>query len=170
RRQAMHGAIIDDILSNDKPIDAVIFTGDAVMSNFPLWRKSYWRCFLCQTNRLRAAGILFFPTLGNHEVLSEALPVIRAATLVNTNYQIPALKENLTQQLAKAYDAGENFASSIGPGNFSATTAATSQIDVATSQGRNVLKGWERRIWKGDLDSARKFGQFEGQLQANFYA
>ena len=44
-QQAMHGRVVTDILNNDSQIDAVIFTGDAVMSNFVLRKKNCWQCF-----------------------------------------------------------------------------------------------------------------------------
>ena len=69
--QAIHGKVVDDIFQNNSSIDAVLFTGDAVMSNFILWKKFYWRCFLKVTDRFGKSGIPFYPTLGNHEALSE---------------------------------------------------------------------------------------------------
>jgi len=66
-KQTIHRKVIDDILEHDGKIDAVIFTGDAVMTNFFLWKKAYWKCFLSQSDRFRAAGIPFFPSLGNHD-------------------------------------------------------------------------------------------------------
>lgn len=38
-KQAVHGKVVDDFLQNDGSIDAVIFTGDAFMTNFPLWKR-----------------------------------------------------------------------------------------------------------------------------------
>src|SRR5713226_5845627 len=76
-KQAIHGRVVDDIFKNNGSIDAVIFTGDAVMSNFFLWKKDYWQCFLTQTNRFRDHHIPFYPSLGNHEVLPAIVPLLK---------------------------------------------------------------------------------------------
>src|SRR5215469_1492223 len=79
-KQAIHGKVVDDIFAQNGKIDGVVFTGDAVMSNFFLWKKDYWRCFLLQTHRFRAHGIPFYPTLGNHEALPSVLPLLKTTS------------------------------------------------------------------------------------------
>lgn len=162
--QAIHGKVVDDILKNDVPINAVIFTGDAVMTNFPLWKKGYWQCFLSQSNRFRAAGIPFYPSLGNHEVLTPVVP-LKTAAATGTSGPMSA-QQDRASQVAKAYDAGEAVAAAkqpLGP------EAVVETVEPYTTQGRALLKEWERRIKNGDTVSAHKFGQFEGHLQRSFY-
>ena len=166
-KQALHGKVVDDIFASDGPIDAVVFTGDAVMTNFLVWKKDYWRCFLSQSNRFRKANIPFYPSLGNHEVLSPFLPLIKTSALAATESGAHALAEqDMAKRIAEAYDAGE-----IAGGNPPPAAAAVMEtVDPSTKQGQTVLKQWERGIANGDAVSAHKFGQFEGRLQQSFYA
>lgn len=164
--QAIHGKVVDDILKNDGPINAVIFTGDAVMTNFPLWKKAYWRCFLSQSNRFQAAGIPFYPSLGNHEVLTPVVPLMKTTAATGTSGPMSAGQDRASQ-VANAYEAGEKAAAAIpraGP------EAVVETVEPSTKQGQALLKDWERGIGKGDAVSAHKFGQFEGHLQKSFYA
>ncbi len=163
--QAIHGKVVDDILKNDGPMNAVIFTGDAVMTNFPLWKKGYWRCFLSQSNRFRAAGIPFYPSLGNHEVLIPVVPLMKTTAATGTSGPMSA-EQDRASQVAKAYEAGEKAAAIPGPG----PEAVVETVKPYTKQGQALLKEWERGIGKGDAVSAHKFGQFEGHLQKSFYA
>jgi len=157
--QAIHGRVVGDILAHDGPIDAVIFTGDAVMSTFYLWEKAYWDCFLCQSNRFRSAGIPFYPSLGNHEVLSPAVPVIKSTTAL----QEPSGPKVNEKELAEAYDRGEE-----------PTPAPPKEIQteagIRQSSDPGQLKKLEKYVNRGDADSATKFGQFERDVQQNFYA
>jgi hypothetical protein len=43
--QQIHGSVVESLLTK-KDYDAVIFTGDAVMTNFPLWAGQYWTSYL----------------------------------------------------------------------------------------------------------------------------
>ena len=166
-KQAVQGKVVDDIFRNDGPLDAVIFTGDAVMSNFALWRKGYWRCFLCQANRFRSGKIPFYPVLGNHEVLPEIVPLIETTSTASTmvNPQEVSGEQDPVQRIAKAYEAGEE--PKVGPGALLA--APRERIDPNSTQGRAQLKRWESGISRQDVDSANRFGQFERQLQTAFY-
>jgi hypothetical protein len=169
--QAIHGKVVDDILAHDGPTDAVIFTGDAVMTNFPLWRKSYWRCFLSQSNRFRAAGIPFYPSLGNHEVLPGIVPLLKTQELASAQFAIQeqGVSADIDSQvatLAKAYDLGEEPTPS--PEQVE-NVASAEQIDPNSKQGRATLRQWERGISKGNAKDAYKFGQFENNLQMSFY-
>jgi Calcineurin-like phosphoesterase len=164
--QAVHGKVVDDILKNDGPIDAVIFTGDAVMTNFPLWRKDYWRCFLSQSNRFQTAGIPFYPSLGNHEVLIPIVPLMKTTAAPGTSGPMAAGQDQAAQ-VAAAYEAGEQAAAAKQPPG---PEAVVETVEPSTKQGRALLKEWERGIGKGDVASAHKFGQFEGHLQKSFYA
>ena len=164
--QAIHGKVVDDIFQNDGPINAVIFTGDAVMTNFPLWKKGYWRCFLCQTNRFQKAGIPFYPSLGNHEVLIPIVPLMKTTSAPAMSAPMTAGQDRAAQ-VAAAYEAGEKAAAAK---QLPGPEAVAETVEPSTKQGQAVLKGWERGIGKGDAVSAHKFGQFEGQLQKSFYA
>jgi len=165
-KQALHGRIVDDILEHDGPIDAVVFTGDAVMSNFPLWKKAYWRCFLSQSNRFQKAHIPFYPSLGNHEVLSPVVPLLRTTAFATTEAGANALADhNIERRIAEAYDAGERAAASPQ----AAPTALVETVDPSSKQGKTLLKQWERGIANGDARSANHFGEFEGHLQKSFY-
>lgn len=164
-KQAIHGEVVKDILNNDGPINAVIFTGDAVMTNFPLWKKSYWRCFLSQSNRFQAAGIPFYPTLGNHEVLIPIVPLMKTTAAAGMSGPMSA-QQDQASRVAKAYDAGEKAAAAKQPPG---PEAVVETVKPSTKQGQALLKEWERGIGKGDAVSAHKFGQFEGHLQRSFY-
>lgn len=166
-KQALHGKVVDDILANDGHIDAVIFTGDAVMTNFVLWKKDYWRCFLSQSNRFRKAKIPFYPSLGNHEVMSPVVPLIQTTALSSSpaGNQI-LLEQDAATRIAAAYDAGESAAAKPRP----AAAAVFETVEPSTKKGQAALKQWERGIATGDAASANQFGQFEGHLQASFYA
>lgn len=166
-KQALHGKVVDDIFANNGYIDAVIFTGDAVMTNFPLWKKAYWRCFLTQSDRFRRANIPFYPSLGNHEVLSPIVPLMKTAGLATTEGAAQALAEqDFAKRVALAYDAGERASANPPP-----TAAAVAQtLDPSSKIGQTLLSQWEQGVAKGDAASANQFGQFEGHLQRTFYA
>jgi hypothetical protein len=165
-KQAIHGSVVDDIFEHDQPVDAVIFTGDAVMSNFFLWKKAYWRCFLCQTDRFRAVGIPFYPSLGNHEVLSPLIPAIRMSAQSSANAQQKRNASKATEhEISEAYDRGEEPTRSPEP----MEEATSTLVDPYSKKGQAILKQWEKGINKGDVDSANNFGQFERQVQMNFY-
>jgi len=166
--QAIHGKVVDDILKNDEPIDAVIFTGDAVMTNFPLWKKGYWQCFLSQSNRFQAAGIPFYPSLGNHEVLIPIVPLMKTTAASGASGPMSAPQDRASQ-VAAAYDAGETAAAAAAK-QPPAPEAVVERVGPSTKQGQALLKLWEEGIGKGDVASAHKFGQFEGHLQQSFYA
>jgi hypothetical protein len=167
-KQALQGKVVDDIFRNDGPIDAVIFTGDAVMSNFALWKKDYWRCFLCQTNRFRSSRIPFYPALGNHEVLPGIVPLMDSAEPRSTmaNPQEVTGESDPIQRIAKAYAAGEE--PKVSPGAL--RDAQKEPLDPNSAQGRAQLKKWERGIYAQQIESANRFGQFERQVQSAFYA
>lgn len=166
--QAIHGKVVDDILKNDGSIDGVIFTGDAVMTNFPLWKKAYWKCFLGQTNRFRANGIPFYPSLGNHEVLSPIVPLLKTTAASRTGFLMPQTEIHQDPQRAvvQAYEAGEE--PKVGRAQLD-SAETIEQVDINSKQGRAVLKHWEQGISKKDSESANKFGQFERHLQKTFY-
>src|SRR6267143_781446 len=110
-KQALHGKVVDDILANNGAIDAVVFTGDAVMTNFPLWKKAYWQCFLSQSDRFRKANVPFYPSLGNHEVLSPVVPLMNTTALVSAEGGAHVLAEqDPGKRVTEAYDAGERAA------------------------------------------------------------
>jgi len=166
-KQAIHGRIVTDILENDKPINAVIFTGDAVMSNFFLWKKDYWKCFLSQASRFGAEGIPFYPSLGNHEVLSPIVPVMQITSPAEATVMQPRTPQEMERAVAQAYDEGEE--PTPAPMAQEQVPASAQPLNPASKEGQALLKQWERGIAKGDVASANKFGQFEHSLQLNFY-
>ncbi len=169
-REAIHGEVVSDIFKNDGRIDAVIFTGDAVMTNFFLWKSAYWRCFLSQSNRFRDAGIKFYPSLGNHEVLPDFIPglTIDDSIAVKLARLEKAEAFGLEDQLSRAYDLGEESmpmdTDTPGPGGKS-----ESFVDPNSKRGQATLKRWERGASQGNAEDAEKFGQFERHLQTTFY-
>jgi hypothetical protein len=170
-RQAIHGTVVDDIFKNDGAIDAVIFTGDAVMSNFFLWKKKYWQCFLSQSDRFRANGIEFYPSLGNHEVLPAIVPALRTTTAEASGFT-PTPPQNRTEvdlenQLARAYELGEEPTT---PAEVLQKSPVVEEVDISSKKGLATLKAWERGVNKKDILSANKFGQFERHLQSTFYS
>jgi hypothetical protein len=168
-KQAIHGKVVDDIFKNNGSIDAVIFTGDAVMSNFFLWKKDYWKCFLNQTNRFRDQGIPFYPSLGNHEVLPAIVPLLKISTARSMGFAMlqADIEKSRQGSVALAYEAGEE--PKIEPKDLEATRQAAPSIDANTKQGRAQLKQLEKAISKGDTEAANKLGQFENQVQTAFY-
>jgi len=169
-KQAIHGKVVDDIFASDGSIDAVIFTGDAVMTNFVLWKKDYWRCFLSQCNRFRAAGIPFYPSLGNHEVLPSFFPAmtVQASAEPNMLQEKNQTEADREKQVSRAYERGESLAPA--PKAIAGAAAVEAQIDPSSKQGQAALKELERGINNQDAASAYKFGQFERSLQLSFYS
>ena len=167
KEQAIHGKVVDDILQNSGSINAVMFTGDAVMTNFPLWKKEYWKCFLSQTNRFRDHGIPFYPSLGNHEVLSPIVP-LRTTEAAATGFLMPQaeIQKDPRRAVAQAYESGEEPAVRREQLESAPVTAV---IDPSSKNGRDQLKEWERGISRKDPESANKFGQFERHVQNTFY-
>jgi hypothetical protein len=168
--QAIHGAVVDDIFKNDGAIDGVVFTGDAVMSNFVLWKKKYWKCFLSQSNRFRANGIEFYPSLGNHEVLPAILPALKVTSAEATGFA-PKAAETKTEagivsQLARAYELGEEPSATK---EALESSTVVQEVDISSKTGLNTLKAWERAADKKDIASANKIGQFERHVQTTFY-
>ena len=168
-KQAIHGKVVDDIFAQNGKIDAVIFTGDAVMSNFFLWKKDYWRCFLTQSHRFRAHAILFYPTLGNHEVLPPIVPLLKTTNAEATGFTAARAqsKTELRSQVIEAYEAGEQPKGTV---KQLETAPTAEQVDPTTKDGQKLLKQWEKEIADKNLVSTNKFGQFERHLQTNFYA
>jgi len=168
-RQAVHGKIVDDIFRNDGSINAVIFTGDAVMSNFFAWRSKYWKCFLSQSNRFVASGIDFYPALGNHEVLPSIVPALKTTSAEATGF-VPnvqrATATSIQEQLSRAYDMGEEPRTPI---TVRQTAPVEEEVDFSTASGLRTVKKWEAGINRGDVLSANKFGQSEHHLQFSFY-
>lgn len=172
-KQAIHGMVVTDILTHDQQnkgeIDGVIFTGDAVMTNFFLWKKSYWRCFLSQADRFHTEGIPFYPSLGNHEVLPGFVPAFslqKELTPVADTHDLEPRKIEAT--VATEYDRGEEPTPS--PELFAPTTTPGQQVDISTKAGQEAVRQWERQISRGNLQAAYKFGQFEHNLQQAFYS
>ena len=165
--QAIHGKVVDDILKSNGSINAVIFTGDAVMTNFPLWKKAYWKCFLSQANRFRDHGIPFYPSLGNHEVLPPIVP-LKTTDRSSTGFLMPQaeIEKDPQRAVVQAYEAGEQ--PKVGREQLE-SAEVTPPIDLNSKQGRAQLKRWERGISKKDVESANKFGQVERHLQTTFY-
>jgi hypothetical protein len=168
-KQAIHGRVVDDIFKNNGSIDAVIFTGDAVMSNFFLWKKGYWQCFLTQTNRFRDHRIPFYPSLGNHEVLPAIVPLLKITPPKAVGFAMPQadIEKNRQTSVALAYDAGEE--PKIGRQESESAQQAAPSIDANTKQGRAQWKQLEKAISKGDTEAANKLGQFQNQVQTAFY-
>ncbi|HYL16562.1 MAG TPA: metallophosphoesterase family protein [Terriglobales bacterium] len=167
-KQAIHGKVVDDIFAQNAKIDAVIFTGDAVMSNFFLWKKDYWRCFLTQTHRFRTHGIPFYPTLGNHEVLPPIVPLLKTTNPEATGFTAVRAQSGaeLQSQVVQAYEAGEEPKRTV---RELETAPPAEQVDPTTKRGQKLLKQWEKQIAEKNLASTNKFGQFERHLQTSFY-
>lgn len=167
-KQAIHGKVVDDIVNNNGSIDAVLFTGDAVMSNFILWKKHYWRCFLIQTKRFRDSGIPFYPTLGNHEVLPAIVPFLKITSAKQMGFVLqPEMQKDLRAAVAQAYSFGEE--PTLTRQELESAEKPLPTIDANSKQGRAQLKQLERAISKGDTEAANQLGQFERQTQAAFY-
>jgi hypothetical protein len=167
--QAIHGKVVDDIFKNNGAIDAVIFTGDAVMSNFFLWKNDYWKCFLSQANRFGARGIPYYPSLGNHEVLPAIVPLLKVTTASQTGFAVheAEVQTNPQAAVAKAYEAGEE--PKVAREQLEAAQVVKS-IDSKTKQGQAQLKQLEKTIAEGNTEAANQLGQVERQLQTAYYA
>lgn len=171
-KQAIHGMVVTDILTHDEvrkgQLDAVIFTGDAVMTNFFLWKKCYWRCFFSQADRFHEERIPFYPSLGNHEVLPGFVPAFRVqelqAPIADRAYVSP---ETVSRTVATEYDRGEEPAPS--PEQYVPPAPQGLELDIKRKAGFKLLKQWEVETGRGSLEAAYKFGQFEHNLQQAFY-
>jgi hypothetical protein len=166
-KQAIHGKIVTDILEHDQPINAVIFTGDAVMSNFFLWKKEYWRCFLCQATRFGSDQVPFYPSLGNHEVLSPIVPVMQVSSPAEETVIHPTTSQEIERAVSQAYDEGEE--PTPAPVHEEQIPTSAQAVNPGSKEGQALLKQWEREIANGNTASAKKFGQFEHTLQLHFY-
>lgn len=175
-KQATHAKVVSEILASAEPIDAVIFTGDAVMTNFPLWRKQYWRFFLAQTDRFvhpfePVSGrprVPFYPSLGNHETYRN-MPLV-----LETLQDVPPRAESAkgarwSESISQAYDRGEESVSKARP----LTEGTIAGIDLATPAGLQEVSKWIDKLDTGSSgersEAAHKLGQFEGKLQEAFY-
>ena len=171
-RQASHTKVVSEALALGRSIDAVIFTGDAVMTNFPLWRKQYWRYFLAQTDRFvhpvdaltGMPRIPFYPSLGNHETY-RSMPLVLDASSGAAAVQREAGR---VESLSQAYDRGEENATRRPP-----TESAQAGVDLATPAGVQQVSQWIDKLETGSTDerrlAAHDLGRFEGALQAAFY-
>jgi hypothetical protein len=173
--QAIHAMVMDDILKPSEGIDAVIFTGDAVVTNFPLWKDSYWHAFLSQSDRLVKSGqskgakpcVPFFPSLGNHETYNY-LPAKSPDNISTSPPQPPRLPGGqVPSSVSDAYDKGEESAGlrAFGP--------AAKVPDYTSPAWKKQLANWEKSLRKGSqkqrIDSAVGLGAFEGQIQYDFF-
>lgn len=182
RKQATHSLVVDHILSSTDNLDGVLFTGDAIMTNFPAWKNSYWKSFLVQTDRFAtpwdpnsgAPHTPFFPTLGNHETYKK-LPLLIESE--NNSLMGPPKQGQSAQasgpevqaRISKAYDAGEeNFAKrpEVAPGQ-------STSMDLNTQDGVRQLTNWISTLEAGTPEekgrAAYNLGKFEGALQEGFY-
>jgi hypothetical protein len=169
RGQNIHGAVVRNLL-RAKDYDAVIFTGDAVMTNFPLWAGGYWKSFIQKTDPIvKDSKIPFFPTLGNHETYKR-VPAFTVRTAAQLNFSVDGgntpSTENVQNAVPEAYDTGE--ASAASPAD-----ATLPQVDPNTKEGEQQIKTWMSDLEKGSpqarVRAALNYGQFEGAVQNQFY-
>ena len=131
--QRIHAHVVNDMICRIRAtrIDGVVFTGDAVMTNFPAWKKKYWESFLKQTDKLvrpptssptdhggdpscaLAETTFFYPTYGNHETYEDVPFLLEAIAKKSTSPApgiVPATRtpESAEEQISEAYDDGEN--------------------------------------------------------------
>jgi Calcineurin-like phosphoesterase len=166
--QQIHLAVVRNLLRN-KDFDAVLFTGDAVMTNFPLWAGRYWDSFLQKTNMIvKDNNIHFFPALGNHETY-KWLPAFTLQTSAQMNFSPDVGQvstENIQQSISAAYDRGEESAS-LSP------KVSLSMVNPNTKEGQKAIETWESALERGSpqqkIDAALSYGQFEGAVQKKFY-
>jgi hypothetical protein len=194
--QRIHCKVVQDIIcpssGPSRQLDAVIFTGDAVMTNFPGWKDSYWSSFFKQTNRLvmpnasvkvkcgsQTACVLqksteFYPTLGNHEtykfpLLLQSLKSTGApAAIVPVSF--PQSASDSDEELSKAYDDGEaSYAidrSAIGLDQSKLRAYSPVETDRLKADMEKMPKATPEQRKK----TARDLGRFEGAVQYEFYA
>lgn len=167
-KQAIHGKVVDDIFQSNASIDAVLFTGDAVMSNFILWKKGYWRCFLTQSNRFGKQGIPFYPTLGNHEVLPELVPLLMKKPTGYAMLQKSEPDKNKQAARARAYDAGEE--PELAEHELKAELQVPPTGNANSKEGLAQLKQLKKELSQNEnTEAAHQLGQFEHQTQKAFY-
>lgn len=167
-KQAIHGKVVDDIFQNNGSIDAVLFTGDAVMSNFILWKKDYWTCFLKVTNRFRDSGIPFYPALGNHEVLPEIVPLLIKKPTGYAMLQRSEPDKKKQASRAKAYDDGEE--PKLPEHELKAELQVAPTGNANTKEGLAQLTQLKKALaQKENTEAANQLGQFEHQTQMAFY-
>jgi hypothetical protein len=165
-RQKVHLAVVRNLLTTTN-YDAVLFTGDAVMTNFPVWAGAYWKTFFTRTDLIvRDNNIHLLPSLGNHETY-KWLPAfdVRTAEQLKCSLTNTTLG-NVGSSVPEAYDVGES-AAVLSHDN------STSQVDPGTKAGRRQINSWLIALDTGTarerLDAALNYGQFEGNVQNQFY-
>jgi hypothetical protein len=172
-RQRTHAAVVKAILRNKESLDGVIFTGDAVVSNFPLWRDTYWRDFLNVTEYfVRPPGytgtgpaIPFYPAIGNHEAMYVTQTPEERALYRGAEPEDRALGARLAgKSPSLAYDMGE--AAAAKP-----TRALRGGIDHESPEGQKFLSQAVENLRMKDKapQAAYDLGYFLGYLQYLFY-
>jgi hypothetical protein len=162
--QAVHARLAKEVRKLGR-IDAILFTGDAVMTNSEPLRNCYWTCFRAQTDQyvknFNEPYIPFYPTMGNHETYT-SIPLFRLATANTVNL------DGGCSDVASCYESGEELAFKDVQA-LDGSSKPQEALDFQSPVGQKLLKRWEKEIRQGNRDSALKFGQYEGTIQANFY-
>jgi Calcineurin-like phosphoesterase len=182
RRQKLHQRMVDAILASPNKPDAVLFTGDAVMSNFFLWKDAYWKDFRKQSDRFELAkpNIAFYPSLGNHEAETNK-PVLMQA--LNTQVQLLAVEpsEPNAERETRVGDAYEAAEDQYGSLMMSFTAAGTGEqtkgIDLSDKNQQAALKKLtetldqaEKGNMSDQIKAAASLGQAEAAVQQEYYA
>jgi hypothetical protein len=115
-KQNIHGYIVDSILAQGQLPNAVIFNGDAVMTNFFLWKGSYWKDFLRQSDKFvrhSPDSIPFYPSMGNHEAETNKPVLMQSLDSQLKLQEFGALspgeiQESREDQIGDEYEKGED--------------------------------------------------------------
>jgi hypothetical protein len=195
--QRIHAKVVSEIIcpggKNRGSLDGVIFTGDAVMTNFPAWKDRYWRSFLKQTDRLGPKGASvpakpsanqactleyasrFYPSYGNHETYKD-VPLYLEAVNSNPGSSIASLLKSdesgstVEEQVSAAYDAGEaSYANQRSAVNFlSGDSKPYIRVELAALKAE--MDSMATQPLETKKKTARNLGRWEGSVQYDFYA
>jgi hypothetical protein len=170
-KQNIHGRMVDSMLAQDQSPNAVVFNGDAVMTNFFLWKGRYWDDFLRQSNKFvlyKPQSISFYPSMGNHEAETNK-PVLMQSfeTQMRSEQFAPSAAAAVARddQIGDEYEKGEDDYGKL------ILSAVTPFEQGAKSTGRLLNdKESQRKIRKmGQILDKGESGDLKEQKNAAYF-
>jgi hypothetical protein len=172
-KQNTHGRMVDAMLSQDQHPKAVIFNGDAVMTNFFLWKGSYWNDFLRQTNKfvLRTSqSIGFYPSMGNHEAETNKPVLMQAFEAQIKSEQFAPSAAAVTQE-AREDQIGDEFEK--GEDDYGKLILSAATPTEQGTKGAGLLlnkRESQRKIKKlGQILDKAESGDLKKQINAAYF-
>jgi hypothetical protein len=172
-KQNIHGRMVDSMLAQDQSPNAVVFNGDAVMTNFFLWKGRYWNDFLRQSNKFvlrKPQSIGFYPSMGNHEAETNK-PVLMQSfeTQMRSEQFAPSaaavVAETREDQIGDEFEKGED-----DYGKLIVSTATVSEQGAKPTGWLLNDKESQRRIRKmGQILDKGESGDLKEQKNAAYF-